>query len=104
MIKVYFVVKEELKSSGKRKYKVIRLEEKPSGKIKEIKLGTFDNEIDAKEVVFDLLDEYPVERLISSKKLKNYKKGKYYEYTIQNDEGIKFTSITIEGIFLSIVD
>ena len=28
MIKVYFVVKEELKSSGKRKYKVIRLEEK----------------------------------------------------------------------------
>ena len=104
MIKVYFVVKEELKSSGKRKYKVIRLEEKPSGKIKEIKLGTFDNEIDAKEVVFDLLDEYPVERLISSKKLKNYKKGKYYEPINQNDEVVKFTSITIEGIFLSIVD
>ena len=49
MNKVYFVVEEVLKSSGKKKYKVLRLEERPSGKIKKIRLGTLDNENDARE-------------------------------------------------------
>ena len=45
MNRVYFVVEEILKSSGKKKYKVIRLEERPSDKIKRIKLGTLDNDV-----------------------------------------------------------
>ena len=72
MNKVYFVVEEVLKSSGKKKYKVLRLEERPSGKIKKIRLGTLDSENDAREVVFELLDEYPGERLIDYRKLKWY--------------------------------
>ena len=72
MNKVYFVVEEILKSSGKKKYKVIRLEERPSGKIKRIKLGTLDSENDAREVVFELLDETSGERLIDYRKLKWY--------------------------------
>ena len=72
MNKLYFVVEEVLKSSGKKKYKVIRLEERPSGKIKKIRLGTLDNENDAREVVFELLDETPGERLIDYRKLKWY--------------------------------
>ena len=57
MNRVYFVVEEILKSSGKKKYKVIRLEERPSGKIKRIKLRTLDSENHARDVVFELLDE-----------------------------------------------
>ena len=72
MNRVYFVVEEILKSSGKKKYKVIRLEERPSGKIKRIKLGTLDSENDAREVVFELLDETSGERLIDYRKLKWY--------------------------------
>ena len=72
MNRVYFVVEEVLKSSGKKKYKVIRLEERHSGKIKKIRLGTLDSENDAREVVFELLDEYPEERLIDYRKLKRY--------------------------------
>ena len=72
MNKVYFVVEEVLKSSGKKKYKVIRLEERPSGKIKRIKLGTLDSENDARDVVFELLDETSGERLIDYRKLKWY--------------------------------
>ena len=72
MNKVYFVVEEVLKSSEKKKYKVLRLEERPSGKIKKIRLGTLDNENDAREVVFELLDETPGERLIDYRKLKWY--------------------------------
>ena len=72
MNKVYFVVEEVLKSSGKKKYKVIRLEERPSGKIKKIKLGTLNNKNDAKETVLELLGEYTEERLISYGKLKWY--------------------------------
>ena len=72
MNKVYFVVEEVLKSSGKKKYKVIRLEERPSGKIKKIRLGTLDSENDARKVVFELLDETPGERLIDYRKLKWY--------------------------------
>ena len=72
MNRVYFVVEEILKSSGKKKYKVLRLEERPSGKIKKIKLGTLDSENDAREIVFELLDEYPGERLIDYRKLKWY--------------------------------
>ena len=72
MNKVYFVVEEVLKSSGKKKYKVLRLEERPSGKIKKIRLGTLDNENDARDVVFELLDEAPGERLIDYRKLKWY--------------------------------
>ena len=72
MNKVYFVVEEVLKSSGKKKYKVIRLEERPSGKIKKIRLGTLDSENDARKVVLELLDEYPGERLIDYRKLKLY--------------------------------
>ena len=72
MNRVYFVVEEILKSSGKKKYKVIRLEERPSGKIKRIKLGTLDSENDARKVVFELLDETLGERLIDYRKLKWY--------------------------------
>ena len=72
MNRVYFVVEEVLKSNGKKKYKVLRLEERPSGKIKKIRLGTLDNENDAREVVLELLDEYPGERLIDYRKLKWY--------------------------------
>ena len=72
MNRVYFVVEEVLKSNGKKKYKVLRLEERPSGKIKKIRLGTLDNEEDAREVVFELLDETPGERLIDYRKLKWY--------------------------------
>ena len=72
MNRVYFVVEEVLKSSGKKKYNVLRLEERPSGKIKKIRLGTLDNENDAREVVFELLDETPGERLIDYRKLKWY--------------------------------
>ena len=72
MNKVYFVVEEILKSSGKKKYKVIRLEERPSGKIKRIKLRTLDSENDARDVVFELLDETSGERLIDYRKLKWY--------------------------------
>lgn len=72
MNKVYFVVEEVLKSSGKKKYKVLRLEERPSGKIKKIRLGTLDSENDAREVVFELLDKTPGERLIDYRKLKWY--------------------------------
>ena len=72
MNRVYFVVEEILESSGKKKYKVIRLEERPSGKIKRIKLGTLDSENDARDVVFELLDEYPGKRLIDYRKLKWY--------------------------------
>ena len=72
MNRVYFVVEEVLKSNGKKKYKVLRLEERPSGKIKKIKLGTLDSKNDAIEVVSELLSEYPEERLISYGKLKWY--------------------------------
>ena len=72
MNRVYFVVEEVLKSSGKKKYKVIRLEERPSGRIKKIRLGTLDSENDARKVVFELLDEYSGERLIDYRKLKWY--------------------------------
>ena len=72
MNRVYFVVEEVLKSSGKKKYKVLRLEERPSGKIKKIRLGTLDSENDAREVVFELLDETSEERLIDYRKLKWY--------------------------------
>ena len=72
MNRVYFVVEEVLKSNGKKKYKVLRLEERPSGKIKKIRLGTLDSEIDARKVVFELLDEYSEERLIDYRKLKWY--------------------------------
>ena len=72
MNRVYFVVEEILKSSGKKKYKVIRLEERPSGKIKRIKLRTLDSENDARDVVFELLDETSGERLIDYRKLKWY--------------------------------
>ena len=72
MNRVYFVVEEVLKSSGKKKYKVLRLEERPSGKIKKIRLGTLDNENDAREAVFELLDETSGERLIDYRKLKWY--------------------------------
>ena len=72
MNRVYFVVEEVLKPNGKKKYKVLRLEERPSGKIKKIRLGTLDNENDAREVVLELLDEYPGERLIDYRKLKWY--------------------------------
>ena len=72
MNKVYFVVEEVLKSSGKKKYKVLRLEERPSGKIKKIRLGTLDNKNDAIEAANELLGEYPEERLISHGKLKWY--------------------------------
>ena len=53
-------------------YKVLRLEERPSGKIKKIRLRTLDSENDAREVVFELLDETPGERLIDYRKLKWY--------------------------------
>ena len=56
----------------KKKYKVLRLEERPSGKIKKIRLGTLDSENDARKVVFELLDETPGERLIDYRKLKWY--------------------------------
>ena len=72
MNRVYFVVEEVLKSSGKKKYKVLRLEERPSGKIKKIRLGTLDSENDARKVVFELLDETLGERLIDYRKLKWY--------------------------------
>ena len=72
MNRVYFVVEEILKSNGKKKYKVLRLEERPSGKIKKIRLGTLDSENDARKVVFELLDETPRERLIDYRKLKWY--------------------------------
>ena len=72
MNRVYFVVEEVLKSSGKKKYKVIRLEERPSGKIKRIKLRALDSENDARDVVFELLDETSGERLIDYRKLKWY--------------------------------
>ena len=72
MNRVYFVVEEVLKSNGKKKYKVLRLEERPSVKIKKIRLGTLDNENDAREAVFELLDETPGERLIDYRKLKWY--------------------------------
>ena len=72
MNRVYFVVEEILKSNGKKKYKVLRLEERPSGKIKKIRLGTLDSENDARKVVFELLDETPGERLIDYRKLKWY--------------------------------
>ena len=72
MNRVYFVVEEVLKSNGKKKYKVVRLEERPSGKIKKIRLETLDSENDAKKVVFELLDETPGERLIDYRKLKWY--------------------------------
>ena len=72
MNRVYFVVEEVLKSNEKKKYKMLRLEEQPSGKIKRIKLGTLDSENDARKVVFELLDETPGERLIDYRKLKWY--------------------------------
>ena len=72
MNRVYSVVEAILKSNGKKKYKVLRLEERPSGKIKRIKLGTLDSENDARKVVFELLDETPGERLIDYRKLKWY--------------------------------
>ena len=72
MNRVYFVVEETLKSNGKKKDKVLRLEERPSGKIKKIRLGTLDSENDARKVVFELLDETPGERLIDYRKLKWY--------------------------------
>ena len=72
MNRVYFVVEEVLKSNGKKKYKVLRLEERPSGKIKKIRLGTLDSENDARKVVFELLDETTGERLIDYRKLKWY--------------------------------
>ena len=72
MNKVYFVVEEVLKSNGKKKYKVLRLEERPSGKIKKIRLGTFNDENDAREVADDLLGEYLRERLIDYRKVKRY--------------------------------
>ena len=72
MNRVYFVVEEILKSNGKKKYKVLRLEERPSGKIKKIRLGTLDSENDTRAAVFELLDEYPGERLIDYRKLKWY--------------------------------
>ena len=72
MNRVYFVVEEILKSTGKKKYKVLRLEERPSGKIKKIRLGTLDSENNARAAVFELLDEYPRERLIDYRKLKWY--------------------------------
>ena len=72
MNRVYFVVEEALKSNGKKKYKVLRLEEHPSGEIKKIRLGTLDSENDARKVVFELLDETPGERLIDYRKLKWY--------------------------------
>ena len=72
MNRVYFVVEEVLKSSGKKKYKVIRLEERPSGRIKRIKLRALDSENDARDVVFELLDETSGERLIDYRKLKWY--------------------------------
>ena len=72
MNRVYFVVEEILKSNGKKKYKVIRLEERPRGKIKKNRLGTLDSENDARKVVFELLDETPGERLIDYRKLKWY--------------------------------
>ena len=72
MNRVYFVVEEILKSSGKKKYKVLRLEERPSGKIKRIKLRTLDSENDARAAAFELLDETPGERLIDYRKLKWY--------------------------------
>ena len=72
MNRVYFVVEEALKSSGKKKYKVLRLEERPDGKIKKIRLGTLDSENDVRKVVFELLDETPGERLIDYRKLKWY--------------------------------
>ena len=72
MNRVCFVVEEVLKPNRKKKYKVLRLEERPSGKIKKIRLGTLDSENDARKVVFELLDEYPGERLIDYRKLKWY--------------------------------
>ena len=72
MNRAYFVVEEILKSNGKKKYKVLRLEERPSGKIKKIRLGTLDSENDARKVVFELLDGYSEERLIDYRKLKWY--------------------------------
>ena len=72
MNRVYFAAEEALKSNGKKKYKVLRLEERPSGKIKKIRLGTLDSENDARKVVFELLDETPGERLIDYRKLKWY--------------------------------
>ena len=72
MNRVYFVVEGVLKSNGKKKYKVLRLEERPSGKIKKISLRTLDSENDARAAVFELLDEYPGERLIDYRKLKWY--------------------------------
>ena len=72
MNRVCFVVEEALKSNGKKKYKALRLEERPSGKIKRIRLGTLDSENDARKVVFELLDETPGERLIDYRKLKWY--------------------------------
>ena len=72
MNRVYFVVEEALKSNGKKKYEVLRLEERPSGKIKRIKLRTLDSENDARKVVFELLGETPGERLIDYRKLKWY--------------------------------
>ena len=72
MNRVYFVVEEALKSRGNKKYKVLRLEERPSGRIKKIRLGTLDSENDARKVVFELLDETPGERLIDYRKLKWY--------------------------------
>ena len=53
-------------------YKVLRLEERPSGKIKKIRLRTLDSENDAREAVFEVLDETPGERLIDYRKLKWY--------------------------------
>ena len=72
MNRVYFVVEEVLKSNGKKKYKVLRLKERASGKIKRIRLETLDSENDARKVVFELLDEYPGERLMDYRKLKWY--------------------------------
>ena len=72
MNRVYFAVEEILKSNGKKKYKVLRLEERPSGRIKKIRLGTLDSENNARKVVFELLDETPRERLIDYRKLKWY--------------------------------
>ena len=45
MNRVYFVVEEVLKSSGKKKCTAISLEERPSGTIRRIKLGTLDNDV-----------------------------------------------------------
>ena len=72
MNRVYFAVEEILRSNGKKKYKALRLEERPSGRIKKIRLGTLDSENDARKVVFELLDETPGERLIDYRKLKWY--------------------------------